>query len=134
MRGDDELVSAGIVQPGATLLVVGQNGFGKRTDLEEYRIQGRGGSGILTMNVTPKTGKIVGADVVNDDDKLLLMTTQGQGIRIKVQDIRLVGRIAQGVKLINLKAGDQVRSLARIIQGEDDGDFTAEIEEAGETE
>lgn len=125
MRGEDILVSADIVQPGSTLLVVGENGFGKRTDLEEYRVQGRGGSGILTMNVTPKTGKIVGAEVVSDEDRLLLMTTNGKGIRMKVNGIRLVGRIAQGVKLIDLSAGDQVRSIARIIQGEDDGEIDA---------
>jgi DNA gyrase subunit A len=123
LRPNDILVAAAIVNPSATLLVVGQNGFGKRTPLEEYRVQGRGGSGILTMNVTAKTGEIVGAEVVEDDDRLLLMTTQGKGIRMKVKDIRQVGRIAQGVKLIDLAAGDQVRSIARIVQGEDDGDL-----------
>ncbi|MEQ1935365.1 MAG: DNA gyrase C-terminal beta-propeller domain-containing protein, partial [Fimbriimonadaceae bacterium] len=66
-------------------------------------------------------------------DKLLLMTTQGKGIRMKVKDIRLVGRIAQGVKLIDLAAGDQVRSIARIVQGADDGDID-EIEEEGDEE
>lgn len=119
---DDHLVSAAIVRNEASLLVVGENGYGKRTMLEEYRVQGRGGSGILTMNVTPKTGRIVGAEVVEDDDRLLLMTTQGKGIRMKVKDIRMVGRIAQGVKLIDLAAGDQVRSIARIVQSADDGD------------
>ena len=119
---EDHLVSAAIVRNEASLLVVGENGFGKRTMLEEYRVQGRGGSGILTMNVTPKTGRIVGAEVVEDDDRLLLMTTQGKGIRMKVKDIRMVGRIAQGVKLIDLAAGDQVRSIARIVQSADDGD------------
>jgi len=119
---EDHLVSAAIVRNEASLLVVGENGFGKRTMLEEYRVQGRGGSGILTMNVTPKTGRIVGAEVVEDDDRLLLMTTQGKGIRMKVKDIRMVGRIAQGVKLIDLAAGDQVRSIARIVQSADDGE------------
>lgn len=126
---DDHLVSANIVLADATLLVVGEKGFGKRTPLEEYRVQNRGGSGILTMNVTDKTGKIVGAHVVDDDDKLLLMTTQGKGIRMKVKDIRLVGRIAQGVKLIDLAAGDAVRSLARVVQAADDGDTDDEGEE-----
>lgn len=133
LRGDDILMSADIVQPNLTLLVVGENGFGKRTSLDEYRVQGRGGSGILTMNVTPKTGRIVGAEVVDDEDRLLLMTTQGKGIRMKVKDIRLVGRIAQGVKLIDLAAGDQVRSIARIVQGEDDGDLP-DFEPAGDEE
>jgi DNA gyrase subunit A len=119
---EDHLIAASIVRPSATLLVVGEKGFGKRTPLEEYRVQGRGGSGILTMNVTEKTGRLVGAEVVDEDDRLLLMTSQGKGIRMKVKDIRQVGRIAQGVKLIDLAAGDTVRSLARIVQGADDGD------------
>lgn len=133
-NAEDHLVSSAIVTPGATLLVAGERGFGKRTDLDEYRVQGRGGSGILTMNVTEKTGRIVGAEVVDDDDRLLLMTTQGKGIRMKVKDIRLVGRIAQGVKLIDLAAGDSVRSIARIVQGADDGDIDDDEgeEEGGE--
>lgn len=122
-KPDDFVVSAGVVRPEATLLVVGSRGYGKRTNLEEYRVQGRGGSGILTMNVTEKTGKIIGADMVEDEDRLLLMTTNGKGIRLRVKDIRLVGRIAQGVKLIDLAAGDEVRSIARIVQGTDDGEL-----------
>jgi DNA gyrase subunit A len=125
----DHLVKADVVRAGATLLVAGEKGFGKRTNLDEYRVQGRGGSGILTMAVTDKTGKIVGAEVVEEDDKLLVMTTLGKGIRVKVNQIRLVGRIAQGVKLIDLAAGDSVRSIARIVQGTDDGDL--EVDEDG---
>jgi DNA gyrase subunit A len=120
---DDHVVSADIARDDATLLVVGEHGFGKRTQISEYRIQGRGGSGILTMNVTDKTGKIVGAEVVDEDDKLLVMTTQGKGIRMRVNGIRVTGRVAQGVKLIDLAAGDAVRSIARIVQGTDDGDL-----------
>jgi DNA gyrase subunit A len=132
LRPSDVIVSADIVRPDATLLVVGENGYGKRTKLEEYRPQGRGGMGILTMNVTAKTGAIVGAETVEEDDRLLVMTTGGKGIRIKVKDIRLVGRIAQGVKLIDLAAGDTVRSIARIVQGADEGDIEAGAEETDE--
>ncbi len=78
------------------------------------------------MNVTDKTGNIVGAEVVEDDDKLLVMTVNGKAIRVRIKEIRLVGRIAQGVKLINLGAGDSVRSIARIVQGADDGDMDTE--------
>lgn len=130
-KQDDHVVSADIVRPGATLLVVGEKGYGKRTDLEDYRVQGRGGSGILTMNVTDKTGRIVGAEVVEDEDKLLVMTTHGKGIRMKVNGIRLVGRIAQGVKLIDLAAGDTVRSIARLVQGVDEGELGDEDETEG---
>lgn len=131
LRDGDELVSCAVVRPDATLLVVGEHGFGKRTNLAEYRVQGRGGSGILTMNVTEKTGPIIGAEVVEDDDRLIVMTTMGMSIRMRVKDIRLVGRIAQGVKLINLKPGDSVRSIARVVQDVDDGEAedTAPAEE-----
>jgi DNA gyrase subunit A len=114
----DRIVSAAVVREGATLLVVGENGYGKRTRLEEYRVQGRGGSGIKTMNCTPKTGKIMGAEVVDDEDRLIVMTTSGKAIRTLVNSISITGRIAQGVKLINLSSGDQVCSLARVVQHE----------------
>jgi DNA gyrase subunit A len=119
---DDHVVSAAVIDPTGTLLVVSQNGYGKRTELSEYRVQSRGGSGILTMNCTPKTGKIVGAEIVNDDDRLLLMTANGKGIRLRVKEVRTTGRVAQGVKLINLAENDEVRSIARIIQAADDGE------------
>lgn len=133
-KPDDLVVSAAIADDECTLLVVSEHGYGKRTPLEEYRIQGRGGSGILTMNCTDKTGKIVGAEVVGDDDKLLVMTTNGKGIRIKVKEIRTTGRVAQGVKLIDLAGKDQVRSIARIIAGADDGEVEGEDGEVLETE
>jgi len=134
LKGDDGLVSADIIKPGATLLVVGENGFGKRTDLDEYRIQGRGGSGILTMQVTEKTGRIVGAEVVEDDHRLLVMTTQGKAIRVRVKEIRATGRVAQGVKIINLAANDRVRSIAKIIADADDGDIDVTQPELEELE
>jgi DNA gyrase subunit A len=125
-KPDDLVVSAAVANDECTLLVVSEHGYGKRTPLEEYRVQGRGGSGILTMNCTDKTGKIVGAEVTDDDDKLLVMTVFGKGIRIKVKEIRTTGRVAQGVKLINLAAGDMVRSIARIVADTDDGDLEGE--------
>ncbi|MCE9557342.1 MAG: hypothetical protein K8R88_00170 [Armatimonadetes bacterium] len=134
MKGDDHIVSADVIRPDSTLLVVSENGYGKRTDLDDYRIQGRGGSGILTMNCTDKTGKIVGAEVVEDSDKLLVMTVQGKGIRMKVNQIRTTGRVAQGVKLIDMSKGDLVRSIATIIQEADEGDVPEGEEGEVETE
>jgi DNA gyrase subunit A len=122
-KPDDVVVSAAVADDELTLLVVAENGYGKRTPINEYRVQGRGGSGILTMNVTDKTGLIVGAEVVSDDDRLLLMTLNGKGIRMKVKEIRTTGRVAQGVKLVDLASSDSVRSLARIVQDTDDGDL-----------
>ncbi|HSI73957.1 MAG TPA: DNA gyrase subunit A [Fimbriimonas sp.] len=133
-KPNDQVVSAAVVDEECTLLVVSEHGYGKRTALDEYRIQGRGGSGILTMNCTDKTGEIVGAEVVENDDRLLIMTTKGKGIRVKVKEIRTTGRVAQGVKLINLASGDQVRSIARIIKSEDDGDLEVDETEAAVTE
>lgn len=115
LKKGDYIVSADIAEDNATLLVIGENGFGKRTKISEYRLQGRGGSGILTMNCTAKTGRIIGAHKVGDKDKLLVLTSQGKGIRIKVKDIRLVGRVAQGVKLIDLQDGDKVASSAVLV-------------------
>jgi DNA gyrase subunit A len=129
---EDRVVTAAVVDDQATLLVVSDLGFGKRTPMTDYRVQTRGGSGILTMNCTEKTGKIVGAEVVENDDRLLVMTHKGKGIRMKVKEIRTTGRVAQGVKLVNLAAGDTVASIARIVKGTDDGDLELELE--GESE
>jgi len=129
LGADDIIVSADIADDAMDLLVVGQNGFGKRTPLSDYRVQGRGGKGILTMNVTAKTGEIIGAEVVEGEDRLLLLTTNGKGIRLRVKEVRQVGRIAQGVKLIDLAAGDSIASIARIIQSPDGGDIDGEDEE-----
>ncbi|GIV05207.1 MAG: DNA gyrase subunit A [Fimbriimonadales bacterium] len=114
---DDALVSACRVQPDALLLVVSENGFGKCTPLKEYRVQSRGGKGIYTMNVTRKTGYVVAAEVVEKDDKLILVTSNGKGIRLRVADLRVTGRIAQGVKLIDLAEGDTVAAITRIVLG-----------------
>jgi DNA gyrase subunit A len=134
LREGDQLVAAECIRPDSesSLLVVGENGFGKRTPLPEYRVQGRGGSGILTMNCTPKTGEIVGAQLVDDGDRLIVLTIKGKGIRMKVSDIRTVGRVAQGVKLINLAEGDAVASVARLVSG--DGPQEPESAEDEETE
>jgi DNA gyrase subunit A len=114
---DDALVAACRVQPNALLLVVSENGFGKCTPLTEYRVQSRGGKGIFTMNVTRKTGSVVAAEVVEKDDKVILVTANGKGIRLRVADLRITGRIAQGVKLIDLAPGDTVAAITRIVLG-----------------
>lgn len=128
---DDQVVTAAVVDEALSLLVVSENGYGKRTGLDEYRVQSRGGSGILTMNCTEKTGKVIGAEVVENDDRLLLMSTKGKGIRMKVKEIRTTGRVAQGVKLVNLTGDDQVASIARIVKGTDDGEGE-EVTEGGD--
>jgi DNA gyrase subunit A len=135
---DDQVVTAAVVDEELSLLVVSENGYGKRTKLDEYRVQSRGGSGILTMNCTEKTGLVVGAEVVEEDDKLLLMSVKGKGIRMRIKEIRATGRVAQGVRLVNLSGGDAVASIARIVKGTDDGDSEgeeggSEVEDTAET-
>ena len=116
----DELVAAAIVVPDATLLVAGAGGIGKRTDFGEYRVQSRGGKGIITMKTGDKTGVVVGALTVRDADEIMLITTGGQLVRTFVKDIREAGRNTMGVKLINLDAGDQLLAIAPVINEDKD--------------
>lgn len=118
--GDDFVVSLSIVDPTGMLLVAAENGLGKRTHFDEYRLQSRGGKGIRTMNVTDKTGKVVGALCVHDSDDLMLMTNTGQSVRIPVDQIRETGRNAQGVRLINLKENESLQDIARVPRVEAD--------------
>jgi len=123
LEKDDTVVAADIVEDSSlSVLVVGERGFGKRTPLKEYRAQKRGGKGLITMNVTHKTGQVVGAEIVKDDDSLILMTTRGKAIRLKVKEVRRVGRIAQGVKLIDLDPEDRVANVARLVKESDTGE------------
>lgn len=123
LSGDDVVVSAAVIEDEThSVLVAGENGFGKRTPITDYRPQKRGGRGLITMHVTSKTGKVVGAEIVDKGDQLALMTVKGQAIKLPVNQVRMVGRIAQGVKLINLKPEDQVASIARLVTDTDTGD------------
>lgn len=116
---EDYVVTACKVASGADLLVVSEHGLGKRTALKEYRAQSRAGKGILTMNITPKTGPIVGAEIVDAEDKMIINTANSKGIRLRINDIRRVGRNTQGVKLIDLRSGDRVAAIAKIITGKE---------------
>ncbi len=104
----------------ATLLAITENGFGKRTELDEYRVQLRGGKGVVTYKITPKTGKIVGVRIANDEDDVMLITDKGTIIRIKVKDISILGRSTQGVTLMRTSDGGKVVSVETL---------TPEIEE-----
>jgi DNA gyrase subunit A len=100
------------------LLVAGENGIGKRTSFDEYRLQSRGGKGIITMKTNDKTGNVVGSLTVHDIDEIMLITVGGQMVRTKVNDIREAGRNTQGVKLINLTEGDKLQAIAPVISEE----------------
>ncbi|MFA6544583.1 MAG: DNA gyrase subunit A [Limisphaerales bacterium] len=114
----DTVVAAAIVVPDATLLVAGENGIGKRTPFDEYRVQSRGGKGIITMKTGDKTGGVVGALTVKDADEIMLITSGGQMVRIPVQGVREAGRNTMGVKLVNLDPGDKLQAIAPVISEE----------------
>jgi DNA gyrase subunit A len=115
LEAGDAVVAAAVVVPDAALLVAGANGIGKRTDFGEYRVQSRGGKGIITMKTGEKTGGVIGALTVRDNDEIMLITVSGQMVRTRVQDIREAGRNTMGVKLVNLDAGDKLQAIAPVI-------------------
>jgi DNA gyrase subunit A len=125
LEENDEVVSLEILSPGASVLTVAENGYGKRTDIAEYRVQARGGKGIITMKATERTGGVIGVQQVTDDDNLMLVTSTGKIIRLRVGDIRMIGRNTQGVRLIDIEEGERVVSLARLAEQDDDDAGTA---------
>jgi len=123
----DYVVGAAIVNKDCQLLVAGENGLGKRTSFEEYRLQGRGGKGIITMKTTDRTGGVAGALTVRDEDELMLITNKGKMVRTKIAGIRETGRNAQGVKLIDLRAGEVLQGIAPVVSDKEDEDSEAEL-------
>ncbi|MBQ5879241.1 MAG: DNA gyrase subunit A [Alistipes sp.] len=117
----DEVVGMIAIEPDQKqdVLVISENGFGKRTDLDEYRITNRGGKGVKTINVTDKTGKLVSIQAVTDDNDLMVINRSGVVIRTAVEQIRLAGRATQGVKVINLREGDQIASVVAVPKTEE---------------
>ncbi|HEY4229743.1 MAG TPA: DNA gyrase C-terminal beta-propeller domain-containing protein, partial [Thermoanaerobaculia bacterium] len=115
-KGNDEVVEMDVVDEKAHLLSVTELGYGKRSEVTEYRYQGRGGSGVINVKVTEKNGPVVGIKSVTDSDQLLLITQSGMLIRIKVKDIRETGRAAQGVRVIQLESGDRVVAVAKLAE------------------
>lgn len=116
LEGDDEVVSMELVEPGQELLVVTQKGFGKRTKVEEYKVQVRGGKGLLTYDKAKfkKTGELVGAIVVDDEDDVMLINSDGIIIRMEAKEISRLGRATQGVKIMNIADGTNIISLAKV--------------------
>jgi DNA gyrase subunit A len=111
----DHVVAIAIVDLSAMLLVAGENGIGKRTPFDDYRRQSRGGKGIITMKTGEKTGDVVGALTVTDNDELMLITTKGQMVRTRVKEIRVVGRNTMGVKLMDLRNGEKLQAIAPVV-------------------
>ena len=116
---DDDVIAMDIVEENADLLVISEKGFGKRTPLEEYRVQHRGGKGVITSKITKKTGCLVGAKVIKDDCEVMLISAEGVIIRMHVKDISQMGRSTQGVTLMKLAENDSVVTLAKIVPEEE---------------
>jgi DNA gyrase subunit A len=111
----------------SNVLVVSENGYGKRSSLEDYRITNRGGKGVKTISITEKTGNLVSIKNVTDDDDLMIINKSGIAIRMAVKDLRVMGRATQGVKLINLKGSDSIAAVAKVMHDEDE----VELDEDG---
>jgi DNA gyrase subunit A len=122
----DEVVGIDLVEPGGTLLAVAENGYGKRTAMDEYRRTHRGGKGIITMKTTDKTGRVIGVRMVTDDDQLMLVASGGKVIRLRANEIRVIGRNTQGVRLIGMEGGERLAALARVAERDEEVDSSAE--------
>jgi DNA gyrase subunit A len=136
LEKSDAVVALAVVVPDAALLVAGENGVGKRTAFDEYlvqsesgtRKQSRGGKGRITMKVGDKTGGVIGALTVRDNDEIMLITVGGQMVRTSVKDIREAGRNTMGVKLVELEGEDKLQAIAQVIS--EDKEETGDAEPA----
>ena len=130
---DDEVVGMICVKPSGpeNILVVSEQGYGKRSDLADYRVTNRGGKGVKTLNITEKTGKLVTIKAVTDDNDLMIINKSGIAIRVKVVDLRVMGRATQGVRLINLdKRGDHISSVCKVDSEENVAEDSIEVEDS----
>lgn len=122
LRRDDQVVDMAVIRPGMSLLTVCENGFGKRTEIEEYRLQKRGGSGVINIRTTERNGAVVALRAVRDEDQLMLITANGIMLRTPIAETREIGRATQGVRLIRLDEGDKLVAVARIAKEEDENE------------
>jgi DNA gyrase subunit A len=115
LEKNDYVVDMVVVNdPKGSLLTICESGYGKRTELVEYRVQGRSGKGLINVKVTDKTGKVIGVKPVTDDDELMLITSGGTMLRMKVSDIKTTGRNTQGVRVIKVREDDRVVAVAQL--------------------
>jgi DNA gyrase subunit A len=137
LREGDEVVGMDVLSPGGTIVSVTEQGYGKRTELDEYRIQSRGGIGIINIQTSERNGKVIGVLQVADDDELMVITQQGKTLRMAAKSIRTIGRATQGVTLIDTEDDDRAVSIARLAEQEvpnengDNGEPTGGTEQTG---
>jgi DNA gyrase subunit A len=127
LEEDDEVIGMEVLSEGSTILTVSEGGYGKRTSATEYRVQSRSGKGLINLRLTPKTGVVVGIRQVFDEDDIMVLSNQGNLVRLRVMDISHIGRNTQGVRLINLTAEQRLVGVARV--EEDNGRLAADIPE-----
>ena len=128
LRTGDEVVAMEVLRADGTILSVTERGFGKRTELSEYRLQSRGGVGIINIHTGERNGKVVGLSEVTDDEELMLISEQGKILRTAARDIRTIGRSTQGVRLIDIEGDDRVVSIARLAEDEDEQETPSPVE------
>jgi DNA gyrase subunit A len=116
----NEVVGMEIVRDDSTILTATEYGYGKRSTLEDYRSQGRGGKGIITIKITEKNGHVIGMAQVSAEDEIILITSNGKVLRIRAKDISVQGRNTQGVRLFDIDEGDTVVSFAKLVEREDE--------------
>jgi DNA gyrase subunit A len=127
----DEVVGMEILSPGATILTVTANGYGKRTPLDDYRKQNRGGQGVITIRTSDRNGPVIGVAQVTDPDEVMLITNGGKVLRCRVSGISTMGRVTQGVRLMELSEGERLVAMARLAEGDDNGATPSEGGAAG---
>lgn len=135
MEDNDEAIGMIVVNDveNETVLVVSEKGYGKRTAVEDYRITNRGGKGVITLNITEKTGNLIAIQNVTDEDGLMIINKSGVAIRMGMDEMRVMGRNTQGVRLINLKKNDEIAAIAKVAMDKDVEEDSEEIDEEGET-
>jgi DNA gyrase subunit A len=129
LKGDDQVISMAVVEPEAYLLTLSEKGYGKRSHISDFRLQHRGGSGIIAMNITEKTGKLATAIEVGDTEDVMIITEKGIVIRQRVDQVSVIGRNTQGVRMIRLDENDLVSAIAPVVQSETDETEEPETEE-----
>jgi DNA gyrase subunit A len=131
------VISLIVAVPNGTILTATEHGYGKRTDIEEYRVSGRGGQGVISIQVTERNGKVVRSVQVNDNDEAMLITDKGTLVRFKISELSIIGRNTQGVRLINVSSGELVVGMQKIEEVADESgesDDSVGIEDSSDTD
>jgi len=129
LSDSDEVVSLIVADQDSPILTATEQGYGKRTELDEYRAQARGGSGVISIKTSDRNGRVVGAIQVTDEDEMMLISNKGTLVRARAMDVSIIGRNTQGVTLINIAKGELLVSLAKIAESDDNSEEKTESDE-----